>query len=96
MHKAWFPAFAAETPYNVIQVELDEGPRLTSNLVGGEKPKIGQRVEVVFDDVDAELTMHRFRLSNIAARPRESGDPVLAKFWIPASAGTSGEMVLYG
>ena len=35
VHKAWFPAFAAETPYNVIQVELDEGPRLTSNLVGG-------------------------------------------------------------
>ena len=52
MHKAWFPAFAAETPYNVIQVELDEGPRLTSNLIGGDA-EIGQRVEVVFDDVDA-------------------------------------------
>ena len=62
VHKAWFPAFAAETPYNVIQVELDEGPRLTSNLIGGDKPAIGQRVEVVFDDVDAELTLHRFRV----------------------------------
>ena len=29
VHKAWFPAFAAEVPYNVIQVELAEGPRLT-------------------------------------------------------------------
>jgi uncharacterized OB-fold protein len=61
VHKAWFPAFAAETPYNVIQVELDEGPRLTSNLIGGGTPSIGQRVEIVFDDVDAELTLHRFR-----------------------------------
>ena len=65
VHKAWFPAFAAEAPYNVVQVELDEGPRLTSNLVGlgDKKPEIGQRVEVVFDDIDAELTLHRFRLT---------------------------------
>jgi uncharacterized OB-fold protein len=62
VHKAWFPAFAAETPYNVIQVELEEGPRLTSNLLGPDKPSIGQRVEVVFEDVDAELTLPRFRV----------------------------------
>jgi uncharacterized OB-fold protein len=61
VHKAWFREFAAEAPYNVIQVELDEGPRLTSNLIGGT-PAIGARVAVVFDDVDAELTLHRFRL----------------------------------
>jgi uncharacterized OB-fold protein len=61
VHKAWFPAFAAGAPYNVIQVELDEGPRLTSNLVGGGTAQIGQHVDVVFDDVDAELTLHRFR-----------------------------------
>lgn len=60
VHKAWFPAFAAETPYNVVQVELDEGPRLTASLVGGARPAIGLRVEVVFDDVDAELTLPRF------------------------------------
>ena len=62
VHKAWFPAFAAETPYDVVQVELDEGPRLTSSLVGGGKPAIGARVEVVFEDVDAQLTLHRFRV----------------------------------
>jgi uncharacterized OB-fold protein len=61
VHKAWFPAFADETPYNVVQVELDEGPRLTSNLIGGRQPEIGQRVEIMFDDVDAGLTLHRFR-----------------------------------
>ena len=62
VHKAWFPAFAAETPYNVIQVALDEGPRLTSNLIGAARPSIGQRVEVVFEDVDSELTLPRFRM----------------------------------
>jgi uncharacterized OB-fold protein len=64
VHKAWFPAFAAESPYNVVQVELDEGPRLTSSLVdlGGRTPSIGQRVEIVFDDVHADLTLHRFRI----------------------------------
>ena len=62
VHKAWFPAFAAQAPYNVIQVALDEGPRLTSNLVGPDRPAIGQRVEVVFDDLDSELTLPRFRI----------------------------------
>jgi uncharacterized protein len=64
VHKAWFPAFRDDIPYNVVQIELDEGPRLTSSLVGlsGREPEIGQRVEVVFDDVDDILTLHRFRV----------------------------------
>lgn len=64
VHKAWFPAFRDDIPYNVVQIELDEGPRLTSSLVdlSGRKPDIGQRVEVVFDDVDDTLTLHRFRV----------------------------------
>ena len=63
VHKAWFPAFSNDIPYNVVQVELDEGPRLTSSLVdlSGRTPEIGQRVEVVYDDVDDALTLHRFR-----------------------------------
>ena len=64
VHKAWFPAFKDETPYNVVQVELDEGPRLTSRIVGcgDQKIQIGHRVEVVFDDIDEELTLHGFRI----------------------------------
>jgi Predicted nucleic-acid-binding protein containing a Zn-ribbon len=26
VHKAWFPAFRDDIPYNVVQIELDEGP----------------------------------------------------------------------
>jgi hypothetical protein len=65
VHKAWFPVFKDEIPYNVVQVELDEGPRLTSSLVGlaGDAPKIGQRVEVLFEDIDETLALHRFRLA---------------------------------
>jgi hypothetical protein len=70
VHKAWFPAFEADIPYNVVQVELAEGPRLTANVVGipnGEL-KVGQPVEIVFDDVTPELTMPRFRPSGSGGR----------------------------
>jgi uncharacterized OB-fold protein len=62
VHQPWFPSFAAEIPYNVVQVELEEGPRLTANVVGTNQLMVGQAVEVVFDDIDAGLTMPRFRL----------------------------------
>jgi len=66
VHKAWFPAFAADIPYNVVQVELDEGPRLTANVVGlpNERLAIGLPVTIDFDDVTTELTMPRFRPRN--------------------------------
>jgi uncharacterized OB-fold protein len=64
VHKDWFPAFRAELPYNVVQVELEEGPRLTANVVGVENERlaVGLPVEVVFDDVAPEMTLPRFRV----------------------------------
>ena len=58
VHKAWFPAFAGDIPYNVVQVELEEGPRLTANVVdvSGERLKIGLPVEIVLGE-----TPPRFR-----------------------------------
>lgn len=41
----WVPEL--EPPYQVAIVELDEGPRLTSGIVGGEV-RIGDRVRVVW------------------------------------------------
>jgi uncharacterized OB-fold protein len=62
-HKVYFPAFAADVPYNVVQVELEEGPRLTANLVDvpNDQIRVGMPVEVVFDDVTPEVTLPRFR-----------------------------------
>jgi uncharacterized OB-fold protein len=63
VHKAWFPAFAADVPYNVVQVELDEGPRLTASVAGlaSERLAVGLPVVVDFDDVTKEVTLPRFR-----------------------------------
>jgi uncharacterized OB-fold protein len=33
-HRAYHPAFADRLPYNVVLVELDEGPRMISNVLG--------------------------------------------------------------
>ena len=65
VHKAWFPAFAADVPYNVVQVELDEGPRLTASVVGlpNERLAVGLRVVIDFDDATPEITLPRFRLA---------------------------------
>jgi uncharacterized OB-fold protein len=64
VHQGWFPAFRSEIPYNVVQVELEEGPRLTANVVGdaNAKLRVGTRVEAVFEDVADDLTLPRFRL----------------------------------
>lgn len=62
-HKVFFPSFAADVPYNVVQVELEAGPRLTANLVDvpNEQITVGMQVEVVFDDVTQDVTLPRFR-----------------------------------
>ena len=55
--------FADDIPYNVALVELEEGPRLVTNIVGIENEAIemGMAVEVAFDDVTDEVTLVRFR-----------------------------------
>ena len=65
-HKLYHPAFAADIPYNVAFVELEEGPRVISNIVGiaNDKLKIGLPVEVVFEDVNDEITIPKFRPSS--------------------------------
>ena len=63
MHQRYFAAFEAELPYNVAMVELDEGPRLMTNLVDIDPALIrcDMPVEVVFDDVTPEITLPKFR-----------------------------------
>ena len=42
-HRAYWPAFAPDVPYDVVQVKLDEGVRLFSNLVGVPRERIRVR-----------------------------------------------------
>jgi uncharacterized protein len=56
------PAFAPLVPYVYGLVDLDEGPRLTTNIVGCpvEDVAIGMRVRVRFEDVDGAGTLVLF------------------------------------
>jgi len=57
------PGFAAEAPYVVAIVELEEGVRMTTNVVDCTAQDIyfGMPVEVVFDDVTDQITLPKFR-----------------------------------
>ena len=61
--RVYHPAFEADLPYTVALVELDEGPRLISNVVGcpPEDVTCDMPVEVVFEDVTPEVTLPKFR-----------------------------------
>lgn len=61
-HRAYWPAFSADLPYNVCVVQLAEGPRVVSNLLA-PVPKLwrGMPVQAVFDDVTPEISLVRFR-----------------------------------
>jgi uncharacterized OB-fold protein len=63
--KAWTPWFEQRVPYAVIQVELEEGPRLTTNMLDCpvSQVKIGMAVEVAYEDITGEITLVQFRPS---------------------------------
>lgn len=57
------PGFREELPYVLAMVELEEGPRLMTNIVGCDPDavRIGMSVVVQFDDVTPEITLPKFR-----------------------------------
>ncbi len=64
-HQVYHAAFADEVPYNVSLIQLDEGPRMFSNVVGipPSDVKVGDVVEAVFDPVGEDITLPRFRIA---------------------------------
>lgn len=63
VHPPTLPAFKDDVPYPVVLVELEEGPRMVSNVVdcANEDLEIGMPLEVVFDEVTEDLTLPKFR-----------------------------------
>jgi uncharacterized protein len=57
------PAFTGDVPYTIAIVELAEGPRMTTNIVGCQpsEVKVGMPVKVCFDDVTPEMTLVKFQ-----------------------------------
>lgn len=64
-HQVYNKAFAEDVPYQVSLIQLEEGPRMYSNVIGVEPSsvKVGDKVEVVFDPVTPEISIPRFRLA---------------------------------
>ncbi len=62
-HQNQAPGFREELPYVLAIVELAEGPRLMTNVVGcpPDQVRIGMAVEVVFDDVTPDVTLAKFK-----------------------------------
>ena len=59
------PDSGIEAPYSVAVVQLEEGPRLLTNIVECEQTpealQLDMPVEVVFEEVSPEITLANFR-----------------------------------
>lgn len=62
IRRAPLPAFAARVPYVLAFVDLDEGVRLVTNIVGCDPDavRIGQRVHARFEAIDDDHTVVLF------------------------------------
>ncbi|MCY4130253.1 MAG: Zn-ribbon domain-containing OB-fold protein [Gammaproteobacteria bacterium] len=63
--QATAPHFVDEVPQLIAMIDLNEGVRLTSTLVARESDdlKVGAKVVPVFDHVNDEVTLLRYRLA---------------------------------
>ena len=59
------PGFEEETPYAIAVVQLEEGPRMMSNIVGvdntPENLMLDMPLEVVFEDATEEIAIPKFK-----------------------------------
>jgi uncharacterized OB-fold protein len=63
-HQAYHAAWKDRLPYNVVLVQLEEGPRMISNVLplSSEDFEVGDAVEVAFD-TEGEVVIPRFRIA---------------------------------
>lgn len=62
-HQALHPSLVDRIPHVVILVELEEGVRMTSNVIECElsQLRVGMPVAVVFEKMNEEVTLPKFR-----------------------------------
>jgi uncharacterized protein len=63
-HRVYHPGFEYDVPYVVALIELDEGPRLLSNLVGvsPDQVRCDMPVQVCFDDEAEGFSLPKFKV----------------------------------
>jgi uncharacterized OB-fold protein len=64
VHRGYHPYWAQRLPYNVAFIELEEGLRMFSNIVGtpNEELRVGQKVKVAFEERSADLVVPVFEV----------------------------------
>jgi uncharacterized OB-fold protein len=57
------PAYAADAPYSLALIELEEGPRMLTNIVGcpPDSVNIGMKVAVTFEQCGADIMLPKFK-----------------------------------
>jgi len=62
MHQKYHPGWAAVSPYNITIVELEEGPRMPTNIVGipNDQIRVGLPVIVEFEQHE-DVALPKFR-----------------------------------
>jgi uncharacterized OB-fold protein len=63
IHQPANAAFQDDVPYVYAMVQLDEGPRMISNLVecAPQDAQVDMRLQAVFDDITPDWTLVKFR-----------------------------------
>lgn len=63
VYRAPGPAFKDDTPYAVVLIELEEGPRMISSMVDVAVEDVGfdMKVEMVVEPINDEISLPRFR-----------------------------------
>jgi uncharacterized OB-fold protein len=58
------PAYAADAPYVLALIALEEGPRMLTNIVGSPpgEVRIGTPVSVTFENCSPEIALPKFRI----------------------------------
>lgn len=73
VHRINDPSFADAAPYVPAVIELDEGPRLLSDIVGRGRLQAhcGMRVSVLFEDISDEFSLPHFELASALREERK-------------------------
>ena len=63
MHQRYHPGFDSEIPYNIAVVQLKEGPRIQSNIVGcaNDKLRVGMALVATFEKVGDGVFLPKFK-----------------------------------
>lgn len=70
IRRASSPAFASKVPYVTALIDLDEGPRMVSNILGDDAldVRIGDPVKVTFEDRGDGAMLPQFVRAGAAAK----------------------------